>query len=150
MYLKVCRCQYCEILRPDIKTNFNRLLFRCCGFVSSRVMVEPWRSINQNLFGVLWVATCSFISTLTSHYIVVCIADISSLSMIYSYISSRYIEISVVVTWLMCIAGMIFVFCLFISSFVHSFRAWTYIQNGDVHGEKREVYIHFTHKMQPS
>jgi hypothetical protein len=25
MYLNACRCQHCEILRPNIKTNFNRL-----------------------------------------------------------------------------------------------------------------------------
>ena len=51
-------------------------------------------------------------------------ADISSRSMICSYISSWYIETSVVITWLMCVAGLLSVclfVCLIFRYFVRSF-----------------------------
>ena len=51
-------CQYFEILRTDIKTNFNRLF--PCGVVDIVVLyrhvlyvIELWRSISQSLFDVL-------------------------------------------------------------------------------------------------
>jgi len=44
LIFNACRCKYCEILRPDIKTNFKQAVVVeggwWCGFVSSRAVIE--------------------------------------------------------------------------------------------------------------